>query len=130
LPLIGAATMTGTAYAAPVACAETTLPKLWNPGARSVFGDVVLFSFLLAQCLDGVFTYVGVVSYGATIEANPLIASLMVYLGHGAALLSAKSVAGLLGIALHLRGVHRAVAALTLFYVAVAVLPWIAILFG
>jgi hypothetical protein len=33
------------------------------------------------------------------------------------------------GIALHLSAVHRAVALLALLYIAVAVLPWIAILF-
>lgn len=118
------------AYAGPAPFTERTAPKLWNTAARSVFGDLMLCLFLLAQCLDGVFTYVGVVSYGVTIEANPLIAGLMAHLGHGMALLAAKSIAGLLGIALHLRGIHAAVAALALFYLGVAVFPWIAILFG
>jgi uncharacterized membrane protein len=95
-----------------------------------LFGDLVLLVFLLAQCFDGVFTYVGVVSYGANIEANPLIAAMMAHLGHGVALVGAKSVAGLLGCALHFRQVHSAVAALALFYLAVAVVPWIAILFS
>lgn len=90
----------------------------------------MLCLFLLAQCFDGVFTYVGVVSYGVSIEGNPLIAGLMAHLGHGMALLAAKSVAGLLGIGLHLRGIHLAVGALALFYLAAAVLPWVAILFG
>ena len=96
---------------------------------RSVFGDVVLLVFLLAQCLDGVLTYVGVVTYGTTIEANPLIATMMAHLGHGLALMGAKTVAGFLGICLHLRQVHLVVALLAVFYVAVAVIPWIAILF-
>ena len=95
-----------------------------------MFGDLMLCVFLLAQCFDGVFTYVGVVSYGVSIEGNPLIAGLMAHVGHGMALLAAKSMAGLLGIALHMRGIHKAVAALALFYLAVAVLPWMAILFG
>jgi hypothetical protein len=33
------------------------------------------------------------------------------------------------GIALHLSAVHKVVAGLTFFYVVVAVLPWIAILY-
>jgi hypothetical protein len=96
---------------------------------RSVFGDVVLLVFLFAQCLDGVLTYVGVVTYGTAIEANPLIATMMAHLGHGLALMGAKTVAGLLGICLHLRQVHLVVALLAVFYVAVAVIPWMAILF-
>ena len=108
----------------------SSLPKQWSlPPSRFGFGDVVVIAFLLAQCLDGIFTYVGVTTFGNGIEANPLIAALMIRLGHGAGLLIAKAIAGALGIALHLRGVHIAVAVLVLFYVATAVLPWIAILF-
>jgi uncharacterized membrane protein len=104
---------------------------VWNhTGRRSIFGDVVLLVFLLAQCLDGVFTYVGVTTFGNTIEANPLIAALMAHFGHGYALVGAKSVAGLLGIGLHVRQVHGAVALLAAFYLLVAILPWMAILFG
>ena len=109
----------------------TTLPTVWNLAPRrSLFGDVVLVIFLLAQCFDGVFTYVGVLRFGLGIEANPLVAGLMASIGHGAGLLTAKSIAILLGIGLHLRQVHAAVALLAAFYVLVAVLPWIAILFG
>ena|SRR5581483_163819 len=100
-----------------------------QPSRRVDFGDVVVIAFLVAQCLDGIFTYVGVTTIGNGIEANPLISALMLRLGHGLALLVAKTIAGGLGIALHLRGVHIAVAVLVLFYVATAVLPWIAILF-
>jgi uncharacterized membrane protein len=96
---------------------------------RSRFGDFVLLVFLLAQCFDGVFTYVGVTAYGTAIEANPLIASLMVTFGHGTALMAAKAVAAALGIMLHLRQVHSAVAILSAFYIAVAIVPWSMILF-
>ena len=106
------------------------VPKQWSlPPSRIGFGDVVVIAFLVAQFLDGIFTYVGVTTFGNGIEANPLIAALMTHLGHGAALVVAKAIAGALGIALHLRGVHAAVAVLVLFYIATAVLPWIAILF-
>ena len=47
----------------------------------------------------------------------------------GAALAAAKGMAGAFGIVLHLSAVHRVVAVLAVFYLAVAVLPWIAILF-
>jgi hypothetical protein len=97
---------------------------------RSLFGDVVLVAFLLFQCFDGVFTYVGVATYGVGIEANPLIASLMHSVGHGAALAIAKLLAASLGICLHLRQVHGAVAVLAGFYLVVAILPWTMILFA
>jgi uncharacterized membrane protein len=123
--------MSTAVFTIPAAFSGTAAPKVWNVSAqRSVFGDVVLLVFLLAQCLDGVFTYVGVKTYGIGIEANPLIAAMMVQVGHGAALMGAKTIAGLLGIGLHLRQVHSAVAALALFYLVVAVVPWMTILFA
>jgi uncharacterized membrane protein len=96
---------------------------------RDIFGDVALLVFLIAQASDGVLTYVGVSTYGLRIEANPLIGWLMSLVGQGAALATAKVAAGLFGIALHLSAVHRAVAILAAFYLAVAVFPWVAILF-
>jgi len=92
-------------------------------------GDFVLVAFLLAQCFDGVFTYVGVVTYGLAIEANPLMHALMTHLGDGLALTLSKSVAAALGICLHLRQVHSVVALLALLYGVAAILPWLAILF-
>jgi hypothetical protein len=122
--------MAATAYADPNTFFGTPVPKVRKQGPRrSLFGDFVLIAFLLAQGFDGVFTYVGVTTYGLAVEANPLIAALMAHLGHGAALASAKSVAAALGICLHLRQVHAAVAVLALFYAAVAILPWVVILF-
>ena len=96
---------------------------------RSVFGDCIVLAFLLAQACDGVFTYVGMATYGPGIEGNPLLASLMMWMGGGAALFGAKLLAGSLGILLHLTGVHRIVAALTGLYIAAAVLPWATVLF-
>ena len=93
------------------------------------FSNVVLALFLLAQGLDGVLTYIGVVTFGPGVEANPLIAALVGYLGAATALVTAKTIAAGLGIALHVRGVHGAVAWLTAFYFAVAILPWVAILY-
>ena len=96
---------------------------------RSLFGDVALLVFLLAQACDGVLTYVGVHTFGPQIEANPLIAWLMGTLGEGAGLATAKASAAVFGIALHLADVHKAVAALAGFYLVVAVGPWIALLY-
>ena len=42
-------------------------------GRRDLFGDIALLAFLITQACDGVFTYVGVSSYGLHMEANPLI---------------------------------------------------------
>lgn len=93
------------------------------------FADVVVVVFLVAQACDGVLTYVGVSLYGIGMEGNPLLAWLMETMGEGAALATAKGVAGAFGIALHLSAVHRILAALSAFYVAVAIIPWVAILF-
>ena len=121
--------MADTAYADPAALFGTGLPKVRNTDRRWLFGDLALVAFLLAQCLDGVFTYVGVVAFGIGIEANPVIAGLMTHLGLGPGLLSAKMIAALLGISLHLRQVHDAVAVLTGFYLAAAIAPWALIWF-
>lgn len=121
--------MAQTAYLDPGSVFGNPLPKVWNPRLRrSLFGDVAIVAFLLAQCLDGIFTYIGVNTYGLGVEANPIIASLMATVGHGTALVGAKSVAGALGVCLHLREIHAAVALLAGFYVAVAIVPWVAIL--
>ena len=94
-----------------------------------LFGDVAVIVFLLAQVSDGVLTYIGVSIYGHGIEGNPLIGWLMGQIGDVPALAAAKVTAGVFGIALHLSAVHKAVAALAGFYVVVAVIPWVAILF-
>jgi hypothetical protein len=121
--------MATSAYLDPASVFGSPLPKVWKPRLRrSLFGDVAIVAFLLTQCFDGIFTYIGVNSFGLSVEANPLIAGLMVSVGHGAALVGAKGLAGALGVCLHLREIHSAVALLAGFYVAVAILPWIAIL--
>ena len=121
--------MAATGYAVPATFTGTSVPRVWSGSpTRSRFGDIVLVLFLLAQCLDGVFTYVGVKTFGLAVEANPVIAALMLEFGAGVALIGAKVVAALLGIALHLREVHGAVAGLTLFYIAIALVPWTTIL--
>jgi hypothetical protein len=105
-------------------------PQLWHrAGYWVTFGNLAVVTFLMTQCLDGIFTYVGVTTYGIGIEANPLIAALMTAFGYGPGLVGAKLVTAALGILLHLYEIHVAIAALSAFYLAVAVLPWSALLF-
>jgi hypothetical protein len=94
-----------------------------------LFGDIAVIVFLLAQVSDGVLTYIGVSTYGVSIEGNPVIAWLMTWLGEGPGLAAAKVTAGFFGMALHLWAVHKAVAILAGFYIVVAVIPWVAILY-
>ena len=96
---------------------------------RSAFGDVALVVFLVAQAFDGVLTYIGVSTFGMSVEGNPVMAWCMTAFGHGPGLAAAKLAAGFFGIALHLSDVHKTVAFLAAFYLVVAVGPWIALLF-
>ena len=96
---------------------------------RDVFGNVALLVFLLAQALDGVLTYIGVSTYGLHVEGNPIIGWMMVAMGQCPALAAAKLTAGFFGVVLHLTAVHRAVALLAGFYLIVAVVPWLVVLF-
>ena len=102
------------------------LYRRWDT-QRSLFGDIVVLSFVLAQCLDGGFTYVGVSLWGPGAEANPLISSAISHAGLGVGLAGAKLLAVGLGIVLHLYRVHNVVALLTLIYVVCAILPWTAL---
>ena len=105
---------------------RSPIAGLYRPwGAPSRFGDVVVLSFLLVQMLDGVFTYFGVRIWGPGIEVNPLVSSAVAFAGPGIGIAAAKLFASGLGMALHLRRIHTLVAALTAFYLAVAILPWV-----
>lgn len=105
-------------------------PSLWRRGTPSSrFGDVAVLLFLVTQYLDGMLTYVGVLTYGIGSEGNPILATMMETVGHGTALLMAKAVAVAFGIVLHLAQIHTVVALLAAFYLTVAVVPWATILF-
>src|SRR5262245_36674397 len=88
------------------------------------FGDLAVVGFLLVQALDGALTYLGLHTWGPSIEANPVVSSAMSYAGVAGGLAAAKLIAMGFGVLLHLRGVHRTIAFLTAFYVAVAIVPW------
>jgi hypothetical protein len=102
------------------------LYKRWEE-PRSLFGDLMVLTFVATQCLDGVFTYLGVAIWGPGIEANPLISSAMGAVGVGYGVGCAKAIAIGFGMLLHLRRVHNLVAALTAIYFAAAILPWTAL---
>ena len=96
--------------------------------ARDVFGNLVVIGFMVVQCLDGMLTYIGMVMWGPTIEANPLITAAVALAGPGAGLTCAKLVAATCGIVLHLLRVHGVIALLTAFYLIAAIAPWTALL--
>jgi hypothetical protein len=96
--------------------------RLASPHGR--FGDLAVVVFIVVQCLDGVLTYLGMHTWGLSIEANPLVSSAVSYAGVGTGLAATKAFAVGLGMMLHLRRVHIVVALLSLFYIAVAILPW------
>ena len=109
---------------------SAALPSVWTRSSHpSSFGQLVLGVFLVAQCLDGILTYTGVVTFGMRVEGNPIIVALMTHLGQGLGLLSAKLVAGALGIWLHLFQIDSVVAILAGLYLTAAVAPWALILF-
>ncbi len=98
------------------------LYKRWD--GPSTFGDLAVVAFVLVQCLDGIFTYLGVKTWGLSIEANPLITSAVSMAGLGVGLAGTKLVAVGFGMILHLRRTHVIVAILTAFYFAAAIIPW------
>ena len=102
------------------------LYKRWDE-PRSRFGDLMVVGFVVMQCLDGMFTYLGVGIWGPTIEANPLISSAMGAVGVVGGVAGAKAVAIGFGMVLHLRRVHNLVAVLTAIYFTAAILPWTAL---
>jgi arginine exporter protein ArgO len=91
---------------------------------RSIFGDAVLLVFILAQVADGVFTYIGIATFGTLIEGNPLLAWYIAMFGAGTAVIGAKSFAVACASTLHLRAMHRTIGVLAIIYLVAAVLPW------
>lgn len=96
---------------------------------HTTFGNLAILLFLCAQAADGVFTYLGVHSFGRMIEGNPLLSYFIHLFGAGPALAAAKLAAASCGSILHLLTVHRIVAVLTGLYFAAAVVPWVYVLF-
>ncbi len=97
--------------------------------SRATFGNLAIILFIVAQAADGVLTFVGIKSLGLHMEGNPVLGWLMEETGNSCGLLIAKGVAIFLGSMLHFSQVDRAVMTLAVFYLVIAVLPWVCILF-
>jgi hypothetical protein len=93
------------------------------------FGNCAILLFLIVQALDGMLTYIGLVTFGPAVEGNPLLSWMMATLGAAPALAGAKFAASAFGIVLHLTSVHRTVAVLAVLYISAAILPWVELLF-
>ena len=89
---------------------------------------LVLIVFVIFQIADGVITYAVVSIFGSGAEGNPLMVTWMQLAGTGPALVGAKALACGCGGVLHVLGVRRTLAALTVFYLFAAVGPWLHIL--
>jgi hypothetical protein len=87
--------------------------------------QAIWIAFVLVQALDGVMTFVGMHTFGPSIEANPLIAWYAHALGPAVAISAAKLFAVGCGVALYLTAHYRTIAALALTYVLAALGPWI-----
>lgn len=89
---------------------------------------LILAMFLVAQGFDGLFTYVVVQAYGVAAEGNLLLATWIDLVGLGPAIVGAKGLACGCGVLLYCLGVRRALLGLTVFYIAVAIVPWLVVL--
>ena len=98
--------------------------------AQSRFGDLVVVGFMLMQCLDAVFTYLGISIWGPASRPTRSSARPWPRPASLGGLGGAKVVAIGFGMLLHLRRVHNLVALLTAIYFAVAILPWTALFFS
>ena len=89
-----------------------------------VFGHAMLLAFLVVQVLDGVMTYLGVMTYGVQVEGNPIVAWYIGELGVGLAMTATKGFAAVCAAMLHYYSRHRTLGLLTILYLAAAVWPW------
>jgi hypothetical protein len=88
-----------------------------------------VLAFLLVQYLDGHLTYVGVTRFGLWAEGNPLVSFVMWGWGPMLGLSWIKGSVMLIGIVLHLTGFRRVLIGMVVFYVVIAISPWMWILY-
>jgi len=100
---------------------------LQNWPRRFSWPELILLAFVAVQVLDGVMSYVGVHRIG-WMEGNPLVAWYATVLGPALAFTLVKLFAVACGSVLYLKARHGAVAALTVLYLAFAVVPWVSII--
>lgn len=94
---------------------------------RVISPQLTVALFLLAQVFDGVLTYAAVQHFGTSAEGNPLLQVWMALIGPEPALVGAKLLAAGCGLILYVVAFHRVLLALTVFYAAAAIGPWLAI---
>jgi hypothetical protein len=99
------------------------VPVVKPLGRRIPWPELIWLSFVLVQVLDGVMSYVGVHHIG-WMEGNPVVEWYTIVLGPAVAFTVVKLFAVACGSVLYLKRRHGIVAALTLFYLAFAVVPW------
>ena len=105
-----------------------TWAELVVPPRRLSNAEIAWLAFVTVQALDGIFSYVGVLTLGVGIEANPLLAWYLNAFGPASVFFGAKMFAIACGVVLHLTERHRWIAALTAVYVVFAVGPWVHVL--
>jgi hypothetical protein len=86
------------------------------------------------QAIDGVLTSLGINRAGIQAEANPMIRSLMLELGHIPALAVTKTIAiclilFLISLSLKRRWIEHVLIALSCIYFIGAIIPWTYLLF-
>lgn len=94
------------------------------PNRHLSYVGVLWLAFVVVQALDGVFTYIGVSTFGIGIEANPLVAWYATAFGPAAGLAAAKLFAIGCASVLYVTARHGTVAILTLMYLVFAIAPW------
>ena len=92
--------------------------------SNCLFGNIVVASFVMTQCLDGVFTYV-MITDGVAVEKNPLVNWMMSVMGIELALVAAKTIGIGSGILLYRLAAHRMLLALTVIYLVILMPVWI-----
>lgn len=82
----------------------------------SLFGKIIIGAFVLANVLDGVLTYFGVMRWGLEAEANPIIAGVISLMGVVVGLTVVKLVAVELGTLFYWNGFHNLLVILTIYF--------------
>jgi uncharacterized membrane protein len=93
------------------------------PTRRASWPEFIWLAFVAVQALDGILSYIGVHRIG-WMEGNPLVAWYATAFGPAVAFTMVKLFAVACGSVLYFKARHGTVAALTIFYLAFAVMPW------
>ncbi len=104
-------------------------------GLKTPSKEMIILSSLIAllQVLDGVLTAIGISHFGTAAEANGLIRILMERFGYVPALITVKSFALVVIVALcYLSGsvpwLKKAMQGIAVIYLGAAIIPWSAVL--